>query len=199
MVSLPAYIHQLAGSYQTTHATPETMRAVAGRLRAAGDAGMADYCLHVADEEEGHDRLALKDLEALGVRAADFVRDVRPANAMALVELFKGYAGGTAPLAVLGYAYVLERMALFQTRESIDAVEAILPPGTMATRCLRVHSAVGTDARHVVELIEVIAGLGEDDRMAIAGAVFETAACMAAPTDYPGDTAFDALLSTYMN
>jgi hypothetical protein len=196
--SRESYIHWLAGAYQTTHATPEVMRHAAERLRAAGNVRIADHFLHVADEEAGHDRLALKDLEALGVRAAEFVSGVRPAGSVALVQLFKGYAHSDNPIAVLGYVYVLERMALFQTQAMIDAIEAIIPRGTMATRCLRVHSAVGTDARHVPESIEVISQLDDEDRVSIVRAVFETAACRP-PTDYPGDAAFRDVLSRYKN
>jgi hypothetical protein len=195
--SLEGYIHRLAGTYQTTHATPDTMRYVASRLRAAGDADMADYCAHVADAEAGHDRLALKDLDALGICAAEFVRDVRPARSVALVSLFKRYAEGDRPIAVLGYAYVLERTALFKTKAMVDAIEAIVPPGIFATRCLRVHSAVGTDARHVTQSVEVISRLREDDRASIARAVWETAASMGLPSDYPGDAAFRQLLDRY--
>ena len=196
--SLESYIHRLAGSYQTTHATPEVMRYAAERLRAAGNIPMADHFLHVADEETGHDRLVLKDLEALGIRAVEFVRDVRPALSIALVQLFEGYARSDNPIAVLGYIYVLERMSLFQTQAMIDAIEAIVPPGTMATRCLRVHSAVGTDIRHVSESIEVISRLRKEDRILIARAVFETAACDT-PNNYPGDAAFRDVLSRYKN
>jgi hypothetical protein len=196
--SLESYIYRLAASYQTTHATPEVMRYVAERLRAAGDIQVADHCLHVADEETGHDRLVLKDLEALGIRAVEFVRDVRPALPVALVQLFRRHARSDNPIAVLGYIYVLERMALFQTRAMIDAIEAIVPPGTMATRCLRVHSAVGVDANHVSESIEVISRLRCEDRISIARTIFETAACDA-PNDYPGDAAFRDVLSRYRN
>ena len=195
--SLLEYTYGLAGSYHTTHATPPTMRRVADLLRARGDAALARHCSDVADEESGHDALALKDLDALGLRSAEFVRDVQPRNAMALVALFTGLARGPRPPSVLGYAYALERLALLQTQESIDAIEALVPPGMMATRCLRVHSAVGSDAGHVTESLEVIARLPPSDRIAIVHAAFETAALMTSPTDYPGDAAAGELVSRY--
>jgi hypothetical protein len=194
--SLERYIYSLAGSYQTTHATPGTMRAVAERFRAEGNARMVDHCLGVVDEETGHDRLVLKDLEALGLRSSQFVEKVRPAQAIALVSLFRRLAEGPAPVSVLGYAYVLERCALFQTREAIAAIEAIIPAGTMATRCLRVHSAVGSDRHHVGQSIDFIASLGGPDRARIARAAFETAATMRLPDGYPGDDAFREILAS---
>jgi hypothetical protein len=201
VLSLEGYIYALAGSYQTTHATPPTMRAVAERFRAQGNApghaSVVEYCLGVAGEETGHDRLALKDLEALGVRAAEFVAKVRPANAVALVGLFRRLAEGAAPISVLGYAYALERSALAKTPEAIAAIEAIIPPGTMATRCLRVHSAVGTDAGHVQQSLDFIARLDGTERAHIAWAAFETAVTMMVPDGYPGDDAFREMLAAY--
>lgn len=195
--SLERYLYALAGAYQTTRGTPRTMRAVADRFRAQGNTQAAEYCLGVADEETGHDLLALKDLEALGIRSAEFVAKIKPPRAMALVELFARLAGGAHPIAVLGYAYGLERFALFNTREAVAAVEALVPPGTMATRCLRVHSAFGTDARHVDESLDFIAGLEGVDRAHIARAAFETAAVAAVPDGYPGDDAFHEMLGAF--
>ena len=197
--SLERHIYSLAGSYQTTHATPPTMRHAAGRFSAMGNPAMAEYCLHVAEEEAGHDVLALKDLESLSLRAEAFVQDVRPASSLAMVDIFQRFAHGPSPIAVLGYAYALERFALFQTASSIETIEALLPPGINATRCLRVHSSVGTDARHVAESIDFIASLGRDDRKEIAMAAFETAAVMATPSDYPGNEAMTSLIARYRN
>jgi pyrroloquinoline quinone (PQQ) biosynthesis protein C len=175
------------------------MRYAAERFSAMGNPAMAEYCLHVAEEETGHDVLALKDLESLGLRSEAFVRDIQPASSLAMVEIFQRFAHGPSPIAVLGYAYALERFALFQTASSIEAIEAILPPGINATRCLRVHSSVGTDAHHVAESVDFIASLGRDDRKEIAMAAFETAAVMAAPSDYPGNEAMTSIIGRYRN
>jgi hypothetical protein len=193
--SLLRYIHSLAGAYQTTHATPPTMRRVAERLAARGQHTAATRCLHVAEEESGHDTLALKDIGALGLPAQEFVVHLRPKSSLALVELFTRFADSDAPIAVLGYAYALERMALFSTAESIAAIERLIPAGIKATRCLRVHSAVGSDAAHVAESIAFMATLPPEDRAAIARATYETISLLcAAPRDYPGDAAMRALL-----
>jgi hypothetical protein len=197
--SLERHIYSLAGSYQTTHATPPTMRHAAGRFSAMGNPAMAEYCLHVAEEEAGHDVLALKDLESLGLRSEAFVQEIQPASSLALVDIFQRFARGPSPIAVLGYAYALERFALFQTASSIEVIEALLPPGINATRCLRVHSSAGTDAHHVAESVDFIASLGRDDRKEIAMAAFETAAVMAAPSDYPGNEAMACIIGRYRN
>jgi hypothetical protein len=195
--SLPRYIYTLAGNYHTTHATPFTMRHVGARLRSRGDETLARYCEEVADEETGHDRLVLADLEALGIRAEAFVSDVRPRGAMDLLALIRELADGSALVAVLGCAYALERFALLISRAAVEAVEAIVPRGSMATRGLRLHSAIGADARHVARSIDIIARLPAADRTAVVHATYETAALVSAPTDYPGDAAVDEIVARH--
>jgi hypothetical protein len=196
--SLLRYIHWLAGAYQTTHATPPTMRRVAERLAARGQHAAATHCLHVAREEAGHDTLALRDLTALALPTQEFVARLRPKSCLALVELFTRLADSDVPIAVLGYAYALERMSLFSTAESIAAIERLLPAGIKATRCLRVHSAVGSDAGHVAESIAFMATLAPEDRGAIVRATYETVSLLGtALRDYPGDAAMRALLDEF--
>jgi hypothetical protein len=196
--SLLRYIHWLAGAYQTTNATPSTMRRVAERLAARGRRTAATHCLHVAEEESGHDTLALKNIAALGLPAQEFVRRLQPKHSLALVELFTRFADSEAPIAVLGYAYALERMSLFSTAEAIAAIERLIPAGIKATRCLRVHSPIGSDARHLPESIAFMATLPPQDRAAIARATYETAGLLCtARRDYPGDEAMRALLDEF--
>jgi hypothetical protein len=196
--SLLGHIHSLASSYQTTHATPPTMRRAADRLAACGQPEVAEYCRHVAAEESGHDTLALMDLNALGLPAAVLVERLRPKNALALVALFTQFADSNEPIAVLGYAYTLERMALLNTEASITAIEQHIPRNVNASRCLRVHSAVGSDTDHVAASLEFIATLTSQQRAIIVGAVYtSTSLLSAASTDYPGDDAMQALLDEF--
>lgn len=196
--SLLHYIYRLASSWQTTHATPPTMRRVSQRLMARGQNKVAAHCFEVAEEESGHDTLALMDLAALGLPAQAFVDRFAPENAVALVAQFTRFADSDEPIAVLGYAYTLERLALFNTETSIAAIERLIPVGVNATRCLRVHSAVGSDAGHVAESLEIIAALPAPDRAAIVRAVYVTTRLQSAATpDYPGDDAMRALLDEF--
>ena len=196
--SLLRHVFSLAASYQTTHATPPTMRRVAARLAARGQHTAATHCLRVAKEESGHDILALKDIAALGLPAQEFVARLQPRTSLALVELFTRFAASDEPIAVLGYAYALERMALFSTEASIVAIERLIPAGIKATRCLRVHSGIGSDAGHVAKSIALMATLPPEDRAAIARATYETISLQfAAPSDYPGDAAMRALLDQF--
>ncbi len=195
--SLQRHIHGLAASYQTTQATPPTMRRVAERFRAAARMELADYCEEVAREESGHDELALRDLATLGIDAQAFVEQVRPTSALALVDYFHEVAAGDEPVGVLGYAYALERMALFQTRERIAAIEALIPAGITATRCLRVHSTAGDEVRHVDDALAFIAQLSAAERLSIVRALYRTAKLMNGPSAYPGDAAVDAWVKRY--
>jgi hypothetical protein len=132
------------------------------------------------------------------LRAREFVARLQPKWSLALVELLTRLANSHTPIAVLGYGYALERLALFSTAESIDALARLIPAGIEATRCLRVHSAVGSDAGHVVESIAFIRTLPPQDRAAIVQATYETISLhCAAPSDYPGDAAMRALLDEF--
>ena len=73
------------------------------------------------------------------------------------------------PIRCVGYAYTLERLAMSVDEAALRAVERMLPPGVQATLCMRVHSAVGSDAIHVAETVNAaghgLAGLFSDDEL----------------------------------
>jgi hypothetical protein len=190
--SLLSHIYGLASAYQTTHATPRAMRRVAERLAAIGDTAAASYCLAVVREEDGHDRLALNDLAALGLPADDFVARARAPAALALVRLLEASAESDQPIALLGYAYALERSSMFRGAEYVAAVERCIPRGVRASRCLRVHSALGTEAGHLGDSLAFIATRPPPERAAIARAAFRTAQLLT--FDYPGDDAMRRVL-----
>src|SRR5882724_9179857 len=69
--TLVGYIVALVGAYHTSVDTPRNLRRAAGRFNELGRPEVAAYLEERAREETGHDRLALKDLRALGVPASD--------------------------------------------------------------------------------------------------------------------------------
>ena len=72
---------------------------------------LAQYLLHHAQEELGHDQWALQDLAALGVSEAK-ARKSRPVPACAAMVGFEYYIAGYGnPVALFGWLYVLEAMA----------------------------------------------------------------------------------------
>ena len=71
---------------------------------------LAQYLMHHALEELGHDAWALQDLAALGVSEAT-VRKSRPVPACAAMVGFEYYTAGYGnPVALFGWLYVLEAM-----------------------------------------------------------------------------------------
>ena len=185
---------RLAISYHTTHATPRLMAIAAERFAAAGRDALAAWAWQKATEERGHDQLALRDLEAMGYDAGRVVEHLMPPVARALVAYFEARVTQDGdPVGCAGYAYTIERLALLRGRPDIAAVQAILPPGVEATRCLRVHSAVGSDAQHVEEAIALVAGLDAAERSHVARACYETSAICFAPHE-SGDITEEALV-----
>ncbi|HYQ43583.1 MAG TPA: hypothetical protein VER11_16490 [Polyangiaceae bacterium] len=174
-LSVPSWAYRLAGYYHTTHATRRLLPLVAQRFAAQGRTQLARWAEEKAVEEAGHDELALRDLSQLGYRAHDLVEAFTPPRAAAWVTLFERLAAADDPVGCVGYAHALERLALLRGPAEVRAIEQALPQGLNATRCLRVHSALGSDSRHVHANVTTTSGLCADDRRAIVKACYLTA------------------------
>jgi len=174
----PMTVHRwawrLAGYYWTTHATPRLMTEAAARFAAEGRGALARWAERKVADERGHDDLALRDLRALGYSAEAVVAALVPETATALVRYFTDCVRDADPVGCVGYAYALERLALTRGRAYLERIESILPRGVDATRCLRVHSSAGSDARHVDETVSLASGLSPAERTRIAVASYET-------------------------
>jgi pyrroloquinoline quinone (PQQ) biosynthesis protein C len=169
------WIWHLAGQYHLTHFTPQLMQKAAQIFAAAGRYSLAQWATQKAIEERGHDRLALLDIQSLGYKAEAVVEALVPLSAEVLLDYFTRSVESSDPISCVGYSYTLERLALAISEEYIQAVETLLPLGTNATRCLRVHSGVGSDVEHVEETVELIAALTPEERTCVAIACYETA------------------------
>ena len=169
------WVWQLAASYHLTHATPPLMQTAADRFAAAQRWTLAQWAEDKVQEEKGHDQLALHDIQAMGYAPKAVVEKFMPSGAIALVNFFTQSAQATDPIKCVGYSYALERLALLIDENHIQQVEAALPPGIQATRCLRMHSSLGGDVHHVQETLEVIAGLTPEEQRSIYHACYETA------------------------
>lgn len=191
------WIWRLAGLYHLTHSTPTLLERAADRFATAGRAALAGWARQRAREESHHDLLALRDLRDLGLDAEAVVRALRPANALRLVAYFAASVDAEDPIGCVGYAYAIERLAMTVGQADIAAVERVLPAGVRATRCLRVHSGVGSDGDHVADTLEVVARLRADERQAIAVAAHATARlCFEPdPAGAPGDAEIAARLA----
>lgn len=174
-VSAANWAYRLAGYYHTTHATRRLLPVIAERFSVSGREQLARWAQEKIVEESGHDDLALRDLSELGYSAQRLVQAFVPARAAAWVALFERLAAASDPVACVGYAHALERLALLRGEAEIRSIERGLPAGVNATRCLRVHSALGGDSQHVRTNVLTTAALSADERRAIVNACYLTA------------------------
>jgi hypothetical protein len=169
------WAYRLCGYFHTTHATRRLLPAVARRFKASGRTLLASWAEQKVGEELGHDQLALMDLAELGYAGEELTKSVAPARAAAWVAQFEALAMESDPVGCVGYAHALERLSLLRGPAELRAIEAALPAGVNATRCLRVHSAVGSDAAHVHDNVRVTAALSANERRQVVIACHRTA------------------------
>lgn len=177
--TLLRYIRWLAGNFVFAAQTPGLFRRAAERFEASGRQDLAEFALKKAVEETGHAELACRDLEALGLPAAEVVRLVEPPSANAFASRFREHVESGAPIALFGFSYCLERMAVERDGAFIRKVEAVCPPGSRALRFLKVHSTIGSDSGHVHEQLSVFETFTNSGLTTVARAAYETAAMLA--------------------
>jgi hypothetical protein len=177
--TIPAYILALVGAYHTSVDTPRNLRRAAKRFEDLGRPEVAAYLEERAREETGHDRLALKDLKALGVPGERLVANLMPEGIAPLCRRFDDLCVEDYPIGSMGYSYCLERIAALKQESDIEKVQAICPEGVDAFRFLRSHSALGSEVSHVEETIKFVASLPASDRISVVRATYESALIMA--------------------
>lgn len=183
------WIWRLASAYHQTSPVPKLLKEAAKGFAANGRSALSEWALEKAEEESGHDLLALKDIQSLGYNPEAVVKALTPPATKALMDYFTRSTQDADPIDCVGYTYTMERMSLAIGEDYIQSVEGLLPSKIKATRCLRVHSSVGADAGHVDENVAMIAGLTASERTRIARACYETALmCFSPPSgDYITD------------
>jgi pyrroloquinoline quinone (PQQ) biosynthesis protein C len=177
--TLPRYIRWLAGNYIFAGQTPGLFRRGAERFTEAGRLDLAEFARQKAEEETGHAELAYRDLQALGLPAADVVQLVRPPSASVFAERFRSCVESSDPISLFGFSYCLERMAVERDAAFVRNIEAICPPGVKASRFLKVHSNTGSDGEHVHEQLAVFESFDDAGLTAVVRAVYETAELLA--------------------
>jgi hypothetical protein len=178
-LTLAGYIVALVGAYHTSVHTPENLRRAASRFSELGRSEVAAYLEQRAREETGHDRLALKDLRALGVPGERLVANFVPEGIKPLCKHFDDLCAQDYPIGCIGYSYCLERIAAFKDKTDIEKVRTLCPDGVDATRFLRSHSSIGSEASHVEETIAFVASLPVNDRISVVQETYESALIMA--------------------
>jgi pyrroloquinoline quinone (PQQ) biosynthesis protein C len=177
--SLLRYIYALVGAYHTAKDTPRNLLHAAARFKELGRPEVTAYLEMRAREEAGHERLALKDLRALGLPAEKVVANLVPAGIKPLCDLFDRHCFADYPIECVGFSYCSERIAALKPESEIDAVQLLFPRGIDATRFLRSHSSLGSEVTHVEETMEFVATLPAEDRISVVQATYETALLMA--------------------
>jgi pyrroloquinoline quinone (PQQ) biosynthesis protein C len=178
-LTLAGYIVALIGAYHTSVHTPRNLRRAASRFKELGRPEVAAYLEQRAREETGHDRLALKDLHALGVPGERLVANFIPQGIKPLCKRFDDLCTQDYPIGSIGYSYCLERIAALKEKTDIEKVRSLCPDGVDATRFLRSHSSLGSEASHVDETIEFVASLPANDRIRVVQETYESALIMA--------------------
>lgn len=178
-LTIAGYASALIGAYHTSVDTPRNLRRAAKRFEELGRPEVAAYLEERAREETGHDRLALKDLHALGLPAEKLVANFIPEGVKPLCARFDGLCSDGYPMGSIGYSYCLERIAALKQKDDVEKVQALCPDGVDATRFLRSHSALGSEASHVKETIDFVASLPADDRIRVVQETYESAVIMA--------------------
>ena len=177
--TVAAYIVALVGAYHTSVDTPRNLRRAASRFNELGRPEVAAYLEERAREETGHDRLALKDLRALGVPGERLVANFIPEGIKPLCKRFDDLCAEDYPIGSIGYSYCLERIAALKQETDIARVRALCPEGIDATRFLRSHSSLGSEASHVAETIEFVATLPASDRTKVVQETYESSLLLA--------------------
>ena len=175
------WVWRLAGAYHLTSPAPQLLKDAAIGFAANGRSNLKSWALEKVEEETGHDRLAFLDIQSLGYDAEAVIAELKPPAAMALMDYFTRSVQDDNPIDGVGYTYTMERLSLGIEKDYIEKIESLIPPEINATRCLRVHSAIGADAGHVDENIEMIAKLTAAERTRIARACYETALMLFSP------------------
>ena len=177
--TVAGYIVALVGAYHTSVDTPRNLRRAASRFNELGRPEVAAYLEERAREETGHDRLALKDLRALGVPGERLVANFIPEGIKPLCQRFDDLCAEEYPIGCIGYSYCLERIAALKQETDIERVRALCPDGVDATRFLRSHSSLGSEANHVAETIQFVASLPANDRIRVVQETYELSLILA--------------------
>src|SRR5215813_6647388 len=177
--TLAGYIVALVGAYHTSVDTPRNLRRAANRFTELGRPEVAAYLEERAREETRHDRLALKDLRALGVPGERLVANYVPEGIKPLCKRFDDLCIQDYPIGCIGYSYCLERIAALKQETDVEKVRTLCRDGVDATRFLRSHSSLGSEASHVEETIAFVASLPANDRISVVQETYESALIMA--------------------
>lgn len=147
------YIRYLINVYKYAQHSPVVI-AMAGARCTGSHPELSRYLLHHADEELGHDRWALADLQELGVTQgeADAADPVPACTSMIGVVYYA--AAHANPISLFGWLYVLEAMGDDLGTQMARHIDEGLGLDGRALRFLAGHGV--NDVEHTADLTEMI-------------------------------------------
>jgi hypothetical protein len=149
MPPLYLYVAQLVKMYPFTHHTISYIYTWPEKLKQKhDDPFLIKIAKEVVNEEKGHDKLILKDLEHLKIPIDLVLREFQFDSVQRHIESFTRSVE-TDPLHFLAWISYAERLAVDTvTEQRLKFFQKILGPYHKAIRFWRIHSAVGPDLHH---------------------------------------------------
>jgi hypothetical protein len=127
--------------------------------RKGSSLSIIDIAKEAANDEKGHDRLILKDLETLKIPISVALNKFRSGYIQVCISHFKQSVAAN-PLHFLAWLYCIEKQTVESvTAELLQSYQKILGPFHKAMRFWRIHSAAGLEAEHVKKREQWIATL----------------------------------------
>ncbi|HVI01024.1 MAG TPA: hypothetical protein VM869_20040 [Enhygromyxa sp.] len=178
------WIWRLVGFVHLTHSAPALLEFAAERFAADRQPAIARWAEARAHDHAQHHLVVLRDLRAMGVDPARALAALRPHPAERLVAWLRASVLAD-PTACIGYVHAVERLALRLGADELQALEATLPDGVRATRCVQVRD------NHLDETVTLLTRLSATRCEAVARAVFDVACLCVTPQGdgYPDDIA----------
>lgn len=185
------WIWRLIGFVHLTHSAPALLEFAAERFAADHQPALARWAQGRALDQAQHHLIVLRDLHAMGVEPARAIATVRPHPAERLVAWLRASVVAE-PMACVGYVHAVERLALQLSAGELQTLEAMLPDGVRATRCVQSRES------HVEETVALLTRLSATRCEAVARAVFDVACLCVTPQgdSYPDDAAIAGQLSS---
>ncbi|MCY1045649.1 iron-containing redox enzyme family protein [Corallococcus sp. bb12-1] len=166
-IDAAGYIHYLIQTYHYARWSTALLGEAGQRLKRLGrHPELAELLIQKGEEERGHERWLLSDLNNLGCPE----EQVEAAARRPAVDAYTGWNFFTSrsgvPTAVLGTAYVLEYLS--QTRAGVGAERlqavASIPNIHKSVTFLRSHGAL--DGDHVAEMAKILGPLTDPEEQA---------------------------------
>jgi len=178
------WIWHLVGYVHLTHSAPALLEFAAERFAADRQLALARWAQARALDQAQQHLIVLRDLHAMGVEPARAIAAARPHAAERLVAWLRASVVAE-PMACVGYVHAVERLALQLGTGELQALEAMLPEGVRATRCVQSRES------HVDETVALLTRLSATRCEAVARAVFDVACLCVTPhgDGYPDDAA----------